>query len=82
VRIRIGEYAYEVTEVTKAVGAARAAFERWVFTIYKGTPPEELVTGGENSSSRDHAERNALQLIELYADLDRQKQKRSNNACN
>ncbi len=69
-RIRIGEYEYEVIEVTNGVGAKMAALTRWAFIVYRVTSAEELIARGEGALSREHAERNARQLIELYIELD------------
>ena len=76
VKTYIGDYAYEVRKEGKDSG-------RWAFVVYKVTPSEELLSHGEDSLSQDHAERNARQLIALYAELDREKPNKksgSNNA--
>lgn len=73
VRVCVGEYAYEVTEVTREFDSERVAAVHWSFTVYRVAPNEEPVAHGENSPNREHAERNARQLIGLYRELDREK---------
>jgi hypothetical protein len=68
VRIRIGDYAYEVT---KELCADTEPVAHWVYVVYKVTPIEELLAHGDDSPSQEHAERNARQLIVLYRELDR-----------
>jgi hypothetical protein len=80
VKSYIGDYAYEVRKEPCLDGKD---FARWAFMVYKAAPTVELLAHGEDSLSLDHAERNARQLIALYAELDRtksNKQSGSNNA--
>ncbi len=68
VRTRTGDYAYEVT---KALCATTEAVVHWDYVVYKVAPIEVLLSHGEDSPSREHADRNARQLIALYIELDR-----------
>jgi hypothetical protein len=70
VRTHIGDYAYEVT---REFCAETGTFAQWAYLVYKATPLEKLLAHGEDSPSEEHAERNALQLIALYIELDRTK---------
>ena len=68
VRAQMGDYAYEVTQ--ELCGETEAVMH-WDYLIYKVMPTAVLISHGENSPSRDHAERNARQLIALCLELDR-----------
>jgi hypothetical protein len=68
VRTHIGDYAYEVT---KELCAETEAFAHWAYMVYKVAPIEVLLSHGEDSPSREHAERNARQLIALHIEIDR-----------
>lgn len=68
VRTSIGNYAYDVRN---ELGVQSDGLARWFFMVYRLAPTEELVTIGESSPNQDHAERNARQVIALYAELDR-----------
>ena len=68
VRTHMSDYGYKVT---KAPCAETEAVVHWNYMVYKVTPTEVLLSHGEDSPSRDHAERNARQLIVLYMELDR-----------
>ncbi len=78
VRTRTGDYAYEVT---KELCARTEAVVRWGYVVYKVAPIEVLLSHGENSPSREHAERNARQLIALYIELDRMEVMRDSTAA-
>jgi hypothetical protein len=67
-RVDIGDYAYEVT---KELCAETKAVVRWNYMVYKVTPTEVLLSHSKDSPSREHAERNARQLIVLCMELDR-----------
>ncbi len=67
-RAHIGNYAYEVT---KELCADTEAVVHWNYMVYKVTPTEVLLSHGEDSPNREHAERNARQLIALSMELDR-----------
>jgi hypothetical protein len=66
VKIRIGDYAYEVIELP-----GHGNESTWSFSVYRLKPFEKVAAGSQNSPNRDHAERNACQLIQLYIELDR-----------
>jgi hypothetical protein len=68
VRAHMGDYAYEVT---KKLYAETDAGMHWDYMVYKVTPTEVLLSHAEDSPSRDHAERNACQIIALCIELDR-----------
>jgi hypothetical protein len=68
VRIRIGDYAYEVTKVVRPGTEAGA---HWDYRIYRATPNGVLLVHGEDSPNLEHAERNARQVIALYIELDK-----------
>jgi hypothetical protein len=65
---RIGNYAYEVTNEPRAETDADG---RWGYNVYRIMPIEVLLSHGEDSPNREHAERNARQIIELFTELDR-----------
>lgn len=65
---RIGDYTYEVTNELRA---ATEADGRWGYKVYRIMPIEVLLSQGEDSPNREHAERNARQIIALFAALDR-----------
>lgn len=67
-RAHIGDYAYEVTE---GLCAENEAVLHWNYMVYKVTPTEVLLSHREDSPSREHAERNARQLIALSMELER-----------
>jgi hypothetical protein len=64
----IGNYAYEVTNELRPPSEPA----RWTFVVHKTETEgsEQLVCSGD-SPSREHAEREAQQLIALCMDLDR-----------
>jgi hypothetical protein len=68
VRTCIGDYAYEVVE---KLCSETEVVAHWDYKVYKVTPDDELLAHGEDSPSREHAERNARQLIALYTEIDR-----------
>jgi len=68
VRAQVGDYAYEVT---KELCAETEAVVHWDYMVYKVMPTEVVLSHGEDSPSRDHAERNARQIIALCRELDR-----------
>jgi hypothetical protein len=65
---RIGDYAYEVTNELRA---ETEADRRWGYMVYRIMPVEVLLSHGEDSLDREHAERNARQIIALFTALDR-----------
>jgi hypothetical protein len=69
-RAGIGDYAYEVT---KELCAEPEAVVHWNYIVYKVTPTEVLLSHGKDSPSREHAERNARQVITLHSELERMK---------
>jgi DUF1680 family protein len=68
VRTHMADYEYKVT---KAPCAETETIVHWNYMVYKVTPTKVLLSHSEDSPSRDHAERNARQLIVLYMELDR-----------
>ncbi len=75
----VGDYAYEVRK-EPCLGAGNSV--HWAFMVYKIAPREELLVHGEESLSQEHAERNARQLIALYAELDRTKLNEQSGSSN
>jgi hypothetical protein len=67
-KIRIGDYAYEVK---KECCAEIEADGHWSYKVYKITSIEVLLSHGEDSPDREHADRNARQIIALFTALDR-----------
>jgi hypothetical protein len=67
-KARIGDYAYEVTNELRAETEADG---RWGYKVYRIMPVEVLLSHGEDSPDREHAERNARQIIALFTALDR-----------
>jgi hypothetical protein len=65
-RAQMGNYAYEVT---KELCAKNEAVVHWSYMVYKVTPTEVLLSHGKDSPSREHAERNARQIIALSIEL-------------
>jgi hypothetical protein len=78
VRTHTGDYAYEVT---KELCARTEAVVHWDYMVYKVTPTEVVLSHGEGSPSRDHAERNARQIIALCIELDRMEVMRDSTAA-
>ena len=78
VRAQVGEYTYEVT---KEDCAETDAVVHWDYMVYKVMPTEVLLSHGEDSPSRDHAERNARQIIALCLELDRMEVMRDSTAA-
>ncbi len=78
VRTHRGDYGYKVS---KALCVETEAVVHWNYMVYKVTPTEVLLSHGEDSPSRDHAERNARQLIALYIELDRMDVMRDSTAA-
>jgi hypothetical protein len=64
---RIGDYAYEVTN---ELHADTEADGRWGYKVYRITSIEVLLSHGEDSPDREHADRNARQVIALFTALD------------
>jgi hypothetical protein len=76
--VGMGDYAYEVT---RELCAETEAVVRWNYMVYKVTPTEVLLTHGKDSPSREHAERNARQVIALSIELDRMEVMRNSTAA-
>jgi hypothetical protein len=77
-RVDMGDYAYEVT---KELCVETEAVVRWNYMVYKVTPTEVLLSHGKDSPSREHAERNARQIIALSIGLERMEVMRNSTAA-
>lgn len=78
VRAQMGDYAYEVM---KKLYAETDAVVHWDYLVYKVMPTEVLISHGKSSYGREHAERNARQIIALCIELDRMEDMRGFTAA-
>ena len=67
-RIHCGNYAYEVVPVRDP---RTQVLTHWEFDVFQIMPCEKLMTIGTNSPSKEHAKRNAEQIITCFIELDK-----------